>query len=229
MRILLVEDEAALSGTLVRGLQEEGHRVDLCESGRDAVEQGRQLNYDAIVLDWMLPGMDGLAVLRAWRKAGLSTPVIMLTARGGLSERVLGLRSGADDYLAKPFAFEELLARLEALHRRTLGATSTRSVGDLSLDTRRRALKFRDNEITLTAREFGVAAAFFEHVGDIVTRSEMLARVWGEAFDGEPNVVDVYVGYLRKKLGLVCGTHVELLTVRGLGWRLESSRPESTR
>lgn len=221
MRLLLVEDEAALSAALIRGLQEDGHQVDLCESGRDAVEQARQLVYDVIILDWMLPGMDGLAVLRTWRKAGLATPVIMLTARGGLSERVVGLRAGADDYLAKPFAFEELLARLEALHRRAQGATSIRRIGDLSLDSRRRALRFKEDEITLTAREFGVAAAFFEHVGEVMTRSELLARVWGEAFDGEPNIVDVYVGYLRKKLALVSATGVDLLTVRGLGWRLE--------
>jgi two-component system, OmpR family, response regulator len=224
MRLLLVEDERTLSAPLARGLREEGHQVDVCESGMDALDQARQLTYDVILLDWMLPGLDGLAVLRAWRRDGLRTPVLMLTARDATAEKVLGLRTGADDYLVKPFAFDELLARIEALHRRTGGDATSASAADVLLDIRRRALRRGDAEITLTAREFGVAAALFEHPGEVLTRSELLARVWGPDFDGEPNVVDVYLSYLRRKLTALNTERVRIATVRGLGWRLEIDR-----
>ena len=140
MKLLLVEDEERLSRALVRGLTEEGHAVDLCASGADALSQGAALGYDVVILDWMLPDLDGVSVLRAWRAAGMTTPVLMLTARGTVPEKVQGLRAGADDYLTKPFDFEELLARIEALHRRAEGASRARAVGDVSLDPRRRTL-----------------------------------------------------------------------------------------
>ena len=225
MKLLLVEDEERLARSLVRGLTEEGHVVDLCATGGDAIAQGAAIAYDAVILDWMLPDVDGLHVLRAWRQAGLQTPVLMLTARGTVPERVQGLRAGADDYLVKPFDFEELLARLEALHRRAEGASRARAVGDVSLDPRRRTLSRGAQHASLTAREYGLAAELFEHAGEVLTRSELLERVWGSRFDGEPNVVDVYVGYLRRKLPDLGAESVAIRTVRGVGFRLEAARP----
>ncbi|MCB9522661.1 MAG: response regulator transcription factor [Myxococcales bacterium] len=226
MRLLLVEDERPLAAALGRGLREEGHQVDLCENGADALAQARALPYDVILLDWGLPDLDGLSVLRAWRREGLQTPVIMLTARGAVAEKVAGFDAGADDYLPKPFAFEELLARLGALARRGGGgATGLRAqVGDLVLHVPRRSLARGDAEVTLTAREFDLAGALFARPGDVVTRSELLGRVWGPDFDGEPNVVDVYVGYLRKKIARLAPEGAVLETVRGLGWRLRAER-----
>ncbi len=225
MRLLLVEDERALAAAVGRGLREEGHVVDLCETGEDALAQGRRLSYDAILLDWGLPDLDGLSVLRAWRREGLQTPVIMLTARDAIPEKVAGFEAGADDYLPKPFAFEELLARLGAIARRAGGAAVLRTeAGDVVLDVRRRALARGDAEVTLTAREFDLASAFFGHPGDVLTRGELMTRVWGPDFDGEPNVVDVYVGYLRRKLGHLASARTRIETVRGLGWRLVVAR-----
>lgn len=221
MKLLLVEDEARLARTLVRGLTEEGHAVDHCALGGDAIPQGAALGYDVIVLDWMLPDVDGLSVLRAWRAAGLRTPVLMLTARGTVAEKVRGLRVGADDYLTKPFDFEELLARLEALHRRAEGLDGVRAVGDVSLDPRRHALCCAERSVALTAREYALAAALFARPGDVLTRAELLDRVWGPHFDGEPNIVEVYVGYLRRKLTELGAARVALRTVRGMGYRLE--------
>jgi two-component system OmpR family response regulator len=222
MRILLVEDEVRLSSVLARGLREEGHAVDVCERGGDAETQARDVSYDLVVLDWMLPDLDGITLLRRWREAGVDVPVLMLTARGEPGEKVTGLRAGADDYLAKPFDFEELLARLEALHRRRGATPLSRQFGALILDVRRRELVFEDARAPLTAREFGLAAALLEHGGDVLTRAELLASVWGRDFAGEPNVVDVYVGYLRKKLNaLGADRAVTIATVRGLGFRLQ--------
>jgi DNA-binding response OmpR family regulator len=223
MKILLVEDEERLSRALVRGLSEEGHTVDLCAYGNDALSQGAALGYDVVILDWMLPDLDGVSVLRAWRAAGLRTPVLMLTARGTVPERVQGLRAGADDYLTKPFDFEELLARLEALHRRADGSNAALTAGDVTLDPRRRALRRGEREVSLTAREFALASEFFAHAGEVLTRSELLDRVWGARFDGEPNVVDVYVGYLRRKLADLDAQGLTVRTVRGVGYRLESA------
>lgn len=224
MKLLLVEDEERLSRALVRGLTEEGHAVDLCASGEDALSQAAALGYDVVILDWMLPDLDGLSIVRAWRASGLRTPVLMLTARGTVPERVQGLRAGADDYLAKPFDFDELLARIEALHRRAEGLDAPRSLGGVTLDTRGRALLRGDRQVALTAREFALASALFSHPGDVLTRSELLDRVWGSRFDGEPNVVDVYVGYLRRKLAELGAAELALRTVRGVGYRLELER-----
>lgn len=224
MKLLLVEDEDRLARSLVRGLTEEGHQVDLCALGGDALSQGAALAYDAVILDWMLPDLDGLTVLRTWRAAGLRTPVLMLTARGTVPEKVQGLRAGADDYLTKPFDFEELLARLEALHRRAEGIDRARTVGDVTLDGRRRTLACGDRNVSLTAREYALASEFFDRAGDVLTRSELLDRVWGSRFDGEPNIVDVYVGYLRRKLADIGSAEAALRTVRGVGFRLDAAR-----
>ncbi len=221
MRILVVEDEPRMSQLLRRGLTEEGHTVDACDTGARARESVRFADYDVIVLDWGLPDADGISLLRAWRAEGLVTPVLMLTARGTSGEKVLALRTGADDYLVKPFDFEELVARLEALHRRassaTLGATT---LGDVEFHRARRQLVGAAGAVDLTSREFQLLCAFAERPGDVRTRSELLAGVWGAKYAGEANVVDVYVGYLRLKLVAAGARRVTIAAVRGSGYRL---------
>ncbi len=221
MRILLVEDDVRLCRLIGEGLREESHVVDAVGRGSDALDQVGWVGYDVIILDWMLPDIDGLAVLRTLRERGVTVPVLMLTARGSVGERVAGLRAGADDYLVKPFAFAELLARVDALHRRG-GETSTRlEAGDVRLDLGRRALCRGEASVTLTGREHGLARALWTRPGEVRTRSELLVEVWGDAFDGEPNVVDVYVGYLRRKLTEL-GATAQIETVRGVGFRLRA-------
>lgn len=220
VRVLLVEDDERMSRLVQRGLLEEGHQVDVCRRGGDAVIQAQSIAYDVIVLDWGLPDVDGVSVLRRWRERGIETPVLMLTARGAVGERVTGLRAGADDYLVKPFDFEELLARLDALHRRTTAGVSTQ-LGSLTVDDRRRSLVHEDRVESLTNREWQLWLAFAEHRGDVMTRAELLTRVWGPDFTGEPNIVDVYVGYLRAKLTKLGVEDVAIRSVRGIGYRLE--------
>lgn len=226
MRILLVEDEEKLARFLVRGLREEGHQLDHCTHGQDARTRIEALGYDVVVLDWMLPDDDGLAIVEHMRREGLRTPVLMLTARGDTSEKVLGLRSGADDYLTKPFAFEELLARLEALHRRSEGAASEHALGDATLDARRRCLRHGNTEVPLTAREHALLTELFAHAGEVRTRAQLLSEVWGHAFEGDPNILDVYVGYARSKLTKLAdaaGPRARVPAIkalRGVGFRL---------
>lgn len=225
VKLLLVEDEAQMARLLQRGLSEEGHQVDVCAKGEDALRQAASVAYDVILLDWSLPDVDGVSVLRQWRETGLSTPVLMLTARGSTGEKVTGLRAGADDYLVKPFDFDELLARLEALARRGAGATVNPVVGSVSLDTKRRALLRGASEESLTAREYALANELWTHAGDVLSRSRLLSAVWGTDFDGLPNVVDVYVGYLRSKLEALEADDVEIAAVRGIGYRLRKVTP----
>jgi len=220
MKILVVEDEARLAELLRRGLSEEGHTVDVCGTGAQAIVQARTIAYDVMVLDWTLPDQDGLEVVRVIRARGQSLPVLFLTARSQLGERVLALRSGADDFLVKPFAFEELLARLEALHRRTAMLSGMHALGTALLDARRRALIAGGQEVALTAREYAVLAHLVEHVGEAVPRTELLARVWGNDFQGEPTVVDVYIGYVRAKLRQAAGDSAHIEAVRSVGYRL---------
>jgi DNA-binding response OmpR family regulator len=217
MKLLLVEDEERVAAMLSRGLGEEGHAVDRVATGLAARDQGLSTTYDVILLDWALPDVDGVSVLREWRQRGLRTPVMLLTARGATGEKVTGLRAGADDYLVKPFAFDELLARLEALHRR--GAGDTPRLGDVLLDGRRRTLVKEDRTETLTTREYGLLAELASHAGEVLSRAQLIQSVWGAGFDGNPNVVDVYVGYLRTKLERV-GASVRIESVRGVGYRL---------
>jgi two-component system, OmpR family, response regulator len=223
VRILVVEDDAHMARLIHRGLVEEGHQIDVCQRGGDAALQARSVAYDVIILDWGLPDLDGVSVLRGWRERGIATPVLMLTARGAVGERVTGLRAGADDYLVKPFDFDELLARLEALRRRT-GTASEVRLGALAIDERRRTFAQADREETLTSREWQLWLSLSEHRGDVLTRAELLTRVWGPDFTGEPNVVDVYVGYLRAKLARVGAEHVAIRAIRGVGYRLEVSK-----
>lgn len=228
MKLLLVEDEARMARTLARGLSEEGHQVDVCATGRDALEQGQAIAYDVVLLDWSLPDLDGVSVLRAWRGAGLRTPVLLLTARGATGEKVTGLRAGADDYLVKPFAFDELLARLEALNRRN-GADEPAALGPVRLDPRRRALTRDGREEPLTAREFALLSELAGHRGDVLSRTRLVEAVWGGSFAGNHNVVDVYVGYLRAKLEAIGAAGVEIQAVRGVGYRLVAGEPAGAR
>lgn len=225
MKLLLVEDEPKMAQLLKRGLDEEGHVVDLCATGTAALAQLENVSYDVIVLDWSLPEMDGLTVLRKLRERSDRTPVLMLTARGTIGERVLGLRTGADDYLIKPFDFEELLARLEGLHRRAAGHEAPTALGSLSFDRARRALRCGADEQPLTAREFQLFDELLGHFGDTLSRSEILAKVWGGGLDVDPNVVDVYVGYLRSKLQKLGVRDLRIAAVRGVGYRLERGEP----
>jgi DNA-binding response OmpR family regulator len=221
MRLLVVEDEPKMARMLQRGLAEEGHQVDVCATGESALQQALDVPYDAVVLDWGLPDMDGVSVLRTWRQRGLSTPVLLLTARGSTGEKVTGLRAGADDYLVKPFDFDELLARLEVLHRRSGPAdVGLQTLADVTLEVRRRTLRRGEVEVTLTNREFGLLTELQALGGDAATRSRLLLKVWGGDFEGTGNVVDVYVGYLRAKLERLGTTRLKVEAVRGVGYRL---------
>ena len=220
MRVLVVEDDVKMAGLLQRGLREEGHAVDVARTGDDAVWMGQAAEYDAIVLDLMLPGLDGPSVCRRWRESGVWAPVLMLTARDAVEDRVAGLDAGADDYLAKPFAFAELLARLRALARR--GASERPAVveiGDLRLDPATRQVWRGDVEIPLSTKEFALLETFMRRPGQVLSRLQLLEHAWDYAYENRSNVVDVYVRYLREKIDRPFGrTSIE--TVRGAGYRL---------
>ena len=221
MRVLLVEDEIKMSRALRRGLEQEGYAVDTAQDGRDGLHQATECDYDAIVLDVMLPGLDGVEVCRRLRQAGRWAPVLMLTARDGLADRVHGLDAGADDYLIKPFAFEELLARLRAQVRRGVRERpAVLSVADLVLDPAAHTATLSGRPLPLSAREFALLEFLMRHAGEVVRRTAILEHVWDYNYDGLSNVVDVYVGYLRRKLEQPDG-RVRIRTVRGVGYGLE--------
>jgi two-component system, OmpR family, response regulator len=220
MRILVVEDEVKMAGLLHRGLSEDGHVVDVAQNGDDAVWMGQVVEYDAIVLDLMLPGLDGVGVCRRWRESGVWSPVLMLTARDAIEDRVAGLDAGADDYLPKPFSFAELLARLRALARRgTAERPVALEVGDLRLDPATRQVWRAETEIELSGREFAVLETFMRRPGDVLSRVQLLEHAWDYAYESRSNVVDVYVRYLREKIDRPFGCE-SIETVRGIGYRL---------
>jgi DNA-binding response OmpR family regulator len=222
MRLLVVEDEVKMAGLLKRALEEEGYAVDVTGSGEEALWLGTENPYDAIVLDLMLPDVDGFAVCRGLRERGRWTPVLMVTARDAVRDRVAGLDAGADDYLTKPFSLAELLARLRALIRR--GATERPSVlrvGDLSLDPAARSVARDGHAIELTAKEYALLEFFMRHPGEVLTRTRLIEHVWDFAYEGDSNVVDVYVRYLRNKVDRPFGRD-SLETVRGSGYRLRT-------
>jgi two-component system OmpR family response regulator len=227
VKLLLVEDEARTARVLAKGLTEEGHQVDVCENGTTALEQGRTIPYEVVLLDWSLPDLDGVSVLREWRARGVRTPVLLLTARGATAEKVTGLRAGADDYLVKPFVFDELLARIEALHRRG-SSEGTARLGSIVVDARRRALVAGDRSVPLTQREFQLLSELAARQGEVMTRSQILRAVWGSELEANANVVDVYVGYLRSKLERLGAQGVAIEAVRGVGYRLRApATPEA--
>ena len=220
MRLLLAEDDVKLTNALRRGLQREGYAVDVAASGDEALVRTEDRDYDAVVLDVMLPGVDGFAVCDAIRRREQRMPVMMLTARDGVRDRIKGLDAGADDYLVKPFYFGELLARLRALTRRGPASRSNViHVGDLRIDPAAHTVTRDGERIELTQREFAVMEMLATNAGRVVSRAALLEQVWNDNYSGSTNVVDVYVGYLRKKLDHPFDRPM-IRTVRGVGFRL---------
>ena len=223
MRVLVVEDERKLGELLRRGLGEEGYAADLADRGEEALWMAQAVPYDAIVLDVMLPGADGFEICRRMRGSGVWAPVLMLTARDAVDDRVNGLDAGADDYLTKPFAFEELLARLRALTRRApVERPPVLQVGDLRLDPAAHRAWRADRELDLSAKEFALLELFMRRPGVTLSRTQLLDGAWDFAFESRSNVVDVYVRYLREKIDRPFGQH-SLETIRGVGYRLRAS------
>ena len=216
MRVLVVEDQAKMAALLRRGLVEEGHAADVAGRGEEALWLAEAHSYDAIVLDVMLPGLSGFETCRRLRNAGVWTPVLMLTARDSVDDRVAGLDAGADDYLTKPFSLAELLARLRALVRRgDVERPTELVVGDLRLDPASRRVWRDSREVQLSPKEFALLETFMRRPGQVLSRLQLLEHAWDFAYENRSNVVDVYVRYLRQKLGR------ELFeTVRGAGYRL---------
>jgi two-component system, OmpR family, response regulator len=220
MRVLVVEDEVKMAALLRRGLSEEGLAVDVAEEGERAVLMAGSTDYDAVVLDVMLPGIDGFETCRRLRRDGVWAPVLMLTARGSLDDRVVGLDGGADDYMVKPFAFAELLARLRALVRRgTVERPPVIEVGDLRLDPGTRQVWRGRTEVDLSSKEFTLLETFMRHAGYVLSRSQLLEQAWEYDFEHRSNVVEVYIRYLRRKIDVPFDV-VSLETVRGAGYRL---------
>jgi two-component system OmpR family response regulator len=221
MRALVVEDESKMAALLRRGLQEEGYAVDVASTGEDGSWLGSENDYDVILLDVMLPDTDGFEVCRRLRAADRWAPILMLTARDGVRDRVAGLDAGADDYLTKPFSFDELFARVRALLRR--GPSERPPVlvnGDLRLDPAARRVSRGNVEIDLTQKEFSLLELFMRRPGEVLSRTRILEHVWDFAYEGDSNVVDVYVRYLREKIDRPFGRR-SLETVRGAGYRLQ--------
>ncbi|HLH71373.1 MAG TPA: response regulator transcription factor [Candidatus Dormibacteraeota bacterium] len=221
MRILLVEDDHRLAASLRRGLEDAGFAVDAAYDGEEALACAEATPFDLIVLDVMLPGLDGLEVSRRLRGRRVHVPILMLTARDSVDDRVQGLEAGADDYLVKPFALRELVARMNALLRRHLpDRTSTLRSGPIELDLGRHELRVHGRAVALTAKEFAILEYFMLNPGQLLTRNQIIEHVWNYDFDGGHNLIEVYVGRLRRKL-LAAGTSDPLVTVRGFGYRFD--------
>ncbi|WOF21772.1 response regulator transcription factor [Microbacterium betulae] len=215
-RILIVEDEERIATFVDKGLRAAGYTTDRSERGDEALELVRTVDFDLVLLDVGLPGMDGFEVLRTMRGSGIAVPVIMLTAHSSLDDTIRGLDGGADDYVVKPFRFDELLARVRArMRERTSDEPNTLAFGGVSLDLRARRAAVDGVTVELSAREFALAESFLRHPDQVLSREQLLSRVWGYDFDPGSNVVDVYVRYLRAKLGAE-----RIQTVRGMGYRL---------
>jgi len=218
VRILIVEDEARLADRIARVLGEEGYAAETVADGRSALAGAVTEPFDLLIVDWMLPDLDGVRVVKGLRAAAVGVPVLMLTARDQIEDRVEGLDAGADDYLPKPFAFAELLARVRALARRQpMPADPVRSVADVTLDPTRHSVRRGGEQISLTATEFALLAVLIERPGRVFTRSALLDAVWGGSRETYANVVDLYVSYLRKKLDRP-GEPSHIRTVRGVGY-----------
>lgn len=222
MKVLIIEDDAKLAHLIEGVLREERFTVDVALDGESGLAMGLDGGYDVAIVDWMLPRRDGPSIVRAMRSAGLPTAVIMLTARGQVEDRVLGLNSGADDYLGKPFAFEELLARLRALGRRSTTPTSERwelRSGDLVMDLGTHTARRGNVPLELTTTEWNLLECFLRHPGQMLNRQQILDYVWSYAREVQPTMVDVYISYLRRKLNIP-GRRDPIDTVRGVGYRL---------
>ncbi|WP_405651849.1 response regulator transcription factor [Streptomyces sp. NBC_00019] len=219
MRLLIVEDEKRLALSLAKGLTAEGYAVDVVHDGIEGLHRASEGVYDLVILDIMLPGMNGYRVCAALRAGGHDVPILMLTAKDGEYDEAEGLDTGADDYLTKPFSYVVLVARVKALLRRrgpAGGASPVHTVGDLKVDTAARRVFLAEDEITLTTKEFSVLEQLVLRAGEVVSKSEILEHVWDFAYEGDPNIVEVYISTLRRKLGSAL-----IKTVRGAGYRLE--------
>ena len=222
MRLLVIEDEQKVASFIKQGLEEEGHAVDHAADGASGLQMALEGLHDVIVLDVMLPKLDGLSVLQQLRQDSVTTPVLLLTVRATIEDKVLGLDAGADDYLTKPFAFEEFVARVRALlRRRAETAPPILQVADLALDPARRVVSRGDQKIELTPREFALLDYFMRNPGRVLTRTMIANRVWDYTFDAATNVIDVYVNYLRKKIDTGHDTRL-LHTVRGVGYVMKA-------
>jgi two-component system, OmpR family, response regulator len=220
MRVLMVEDDVKMAALVRRGLTEDGHAADVAGTGEDAVWMAQAHPYDAFVLDVMLPGLSGFETCKRLRDEGVWSPVLMLTARDGVEDRVAGLDVGADDYLTKPFSFAELLARLRALSRRgAVERPAELTVGDLRLDPATRRVWRGEDEVALSPKEFALLETFMRRPGQVLTRVQLLEHAWDFAYENRSNVVDVYLRYLREKLDRPFGKS-SFETVRGVGYRL---------
>lgn len=225
MRILVVEDEVGVAGFVMQGLTECGYSVDIARNGEDGLEYALAFEYDAIVLDIMLPRLNGLELLREIRNRRVKSPVLLLTARNSVNDRVQGLDFGADDYLVKPFAFPELLARIRALMRRPpLQTGSLLQLNDLEMDLAQREVHRAERRIELSPREFSLLELLLRHPNQVLTRTQILEHVWSFDFFNDSNVVDVYIGYLRRKIDQPFDPPL-IRTVRGVGYRL-SAEPQ---
>ena len=223
IRILIVEDEAYLARMIARVLGEEGYAAETAETGSSGLARGLSERFDLLIVDWMLPDLDGIQVVRGLRSAEVNVPILMLTARTQIEDRVSGLDAGADDYLSKPFAFPELLARVRALSRRphTPAGMAVVKAGDIVLDPVRHMVWRGQEHIDLTAKEFALLATLMQRPGQVFTRSLLLATIWAGTRDVYTNVVDLYVSHLRKKLDRA-GEPSHIRTVRGIGYAYES-------
>ena len=222
--MLVVEDDMKMAGLLRRGLHEEGHAADVAPDGDDALWMAAAIEYDAIVLDVMLPGSDGFEICRRLRGRGVWSPVLMLTARDAVEDRIAGLDAGADDYLSKPFSFAELLARLRALARRgAIERPAVLVVGDLRLDPAAHRVWRGEQEIRLSAKELSLLETFMRRPGQVLSREQLLAHAWDHGYENRSNVVDVYVRYLREKIDRPFARD-SIETVRGVGYRLRAER-----
>jgi heavy metal response regulator len=220
MRVLVVEDEAAVAKFIEQGLTEAGYAVDVASDGQEALDYASAAQYDVIVLDIMLPQIDGLSVLRKLRDTGVNTSVLLLTARDAVEDRVQGLDTGADDYLVKPFSFPELLARIRALLRRPALQTGTiLRAGDLQMDLARREVHRAGHRIELSQREFALLEFLMRHPNQVLSRTQLMQHVWNFDFYGDTNIVDVYIAHLRRKVDRK-SAYPLIHTVRGVGYRL---------
>lgn len=224
MRLLIVEDEKRLALTLAKGLSAEGFAVDVVHDGAEGLHRATTTEYDLIILDIMLPGMNGYRVCATLRAAGHETPVLMLTAKDGEYDEAEGLDTGADDYLSKPFSYVVLVARIRALlRRRTRGGVRVLRIGDLVVDPATHGCRRGDRDIALTAKEFAVLEHLAVRAGEVVSKADILQHVWDFAYDGDPNIVEVYISTLRRKIDTPFGCRT-ILTVRGAGYRLAAER-----
>lgn len=217
MRVLVVEDEHKIANSIKRGLEQESYAVDVAYDGEEGYDLASSETYSVIVLDLMLPKMDGMTICKKLREEGNHTPILMLTAKGELGDKVEGLNSGADDYLVKPFAFAELVARIKALSRRPKeGLGTVLSAGEISLDSVSFSVKLKGEEVTLSKKEYSLLEYLLRHKGKIVTKEQIISGIWDYEADVLPNTVEVFIGYLRNKIGKDV-----IKTVRGFGYKIE--------